>query len=48
MKGIKNIAFELTEEEYDMIIDYKNKHGRPTWRNMMLDYVDIKTTEEGE
>ena len=46
MKGIKNIAFELTNEEYDMIVQFKNMHGRPTWREMMLDYVDIKTNEE--
>ena len=48
MKGIKYIGFDMTEEEYEFVSEYKNTHGRPTWREMMLDYVAIKTSEEGE
>ena len=46
MDGIKHIVFEFKDEEYKRANDYKNRHDRPTWKEMMLDYLDIKEAEE--
>jgi len=47
MNGIKNIVIHnMTEEEYARAIEYKNTHNKPTWKEMMMDYIGIKQAEE--
>ena len=42
MEGIKNILIQVTEKEYEKGIEYKNTHNKPTWREMLLDYIELK------
>jgi len=44
MKGIKSILIQLTYEEYKIAIKYKDTHNKPTWKEMMLDYITIKNS----
>ena len=47
MKGYKNILIhDIEQKEYDKLIEWKNTHNKPTWKEMMFDYVDIKKAEE--
>ena len=43
MKRIKTIAIELTEEEYDKAVDFKNfQIGKVTWKDIIMDYIKLK------
>lgn len=37
----KNVMVALTQTEYDEATMFKKTHGRITWREMLMDYVDI-------
>ena len=42
MKRNKTIIINMNDEEYNKAIEYKETHGRPTWREMIFDLIEIK------
>jgi len=47
MNETKNVVIHnMTNEEYERAIKWKNTHNKPTWKQMMLDYINIKKAEE--
>lgn len=43
MKSIKTVVAELTEEEYNKAIEFKNVQiGKITWKDMIMGFIKFK------
>jgi len=39
---IKKVNINMTESEYEEAVEYKETHGRPTWKEMIFELIKIK------